>query len=408
MRKILVAAALAAVCIVLTACGRRGTIAVESEGAGSDLLRISHPAKYLLLPVEEACGEKRVTLVTGSPADVAMDVRLAHDSVDYFVPFELPAGAAEAVVRVEGVAPDAVFWDRVALSDRFDTSNTDYYRPAYHHTPAYGWMNDPNGLVYKDGEYHLYYQYNPYGSKWGNMHWGHSVSRDLVHWEPLPPAIARDTMGQIFSGSAVVDKNNDAGFGRNRLTAEAGRVLDSLQAARPGCYEHRVELIPGRGHGIDYSPTTPWLKRFERNARPAYFAWEDYAMDGCRREGFGCLRVVCRPSGRADARTCYEVTQQGNSVDLRISDVSYTTVEADPQWGIPLRSARTLTPATGGRLLLYLDEQRVDVRRDVVVRVNGREVFRGRLRPDARHLAESCALWGDPLRLYALAVSVTY
>ncbi len=209
---------LAAACTALAACGRRSTITVECERAGSDLLRIAHPAKYLLLPVEEACGEARVTLVTGSPADVAMDVRLAHDSVDYFVPMELPAGA-EAVVRVEGVAPDAVFWEKVSVSDRFDTGNTDRYRPVYHHTPPYGWMNDPNGLVYKDGEYHLYYQYNPYGSMWGNMHWGHSVSRDLVHWEPLPAAIARDTMGHIFSGSAVVDRENDAGFGRDAIIA---------------------------------------------------------------------------------------------------------------------------------------------------------------------------------------------
>ncbi|MDE5653964.1 MAG: 2,6-beta-D-fructofuranosidase, partial [Muribaculaceae bacterium] len=87
------------------------------------------------------------------------------------------------------------------------------YRPLFHHAPQYGWMNDPNGMFYKDGKWHLYYQYNPYGSKWQNMSWGHSVSDDLIRWEHLPVAFRPDGLGSIFSGSCVVDHNNTAGFG---------------------------------------------------------------------------------------------------------------------------------------------------------------------------------------------------
>lgn len=137
---------------------------------------------------------------------------------DYCVPFALTQGK-EAVVKIVGLPKDAVALKEMKLSDTFDTTNTDYYRPVYHHTPLYGWMNDANGLTYKDGEYHLYFQYNPYGSKWGNMHWGHSVSRDLVHWDHLDPAIARDPMGHIFSGSTIVDTRNSAGFGKNAIIA---------------------------------------------------------------------------------------------------------------------------------------------------------------------------------------------
>jgi levanase/fructan beta-fructosidase len=110
-------------------------------------------------------------------------------------------------------------WKEMKFSNTFDTANREKFRPAYHHTPEYGWMNDPNGMFYKDGEWHLCYQWNPYGSQWENMTWGHSVSRDLIHWEALPTAIEADAIGTIFSGSCVVDKQNTAGYGKDAIIA---------------------------------------------------------------------------------------------------------------------------------------------------------------------------------------------
>ena len=197
----------------------KSKLTLEQKGDSLTVIHITYPANYILLPIEEEAMESQVLLDTGEATDTDMDIRLAQTKVDYFVPLALPAGAKTATVRVRNKSKDALCWKEIKLSDTFDTANTDKFRPVYHHTPLYGWMNDANGLVYKDGEYHLYFQYNPYGSKWGNMHWGHSVSRDLVHWEHLPPAIARDTLGHIFSGSSVVDKENVAGYGAGSILA---------------------------------------------------------------------------------------------------------------------------------------------------------------------------------------------
>ena len=212
---------LKAACLMLMASATTSAFAqkmnIEHKG-DTTIIKVENPTKYLLLPIQEEKDEAQVLLDTGSKDDTWMDVRLAQNGSDYYVPFALGKGKT-ATVKILGLKKDALALNLLKLSDTFDTTNTDYYRPSYHFTPLYGWMNDPNGMVYKDGEYHLYFQYNPYGSKWGNMHWGHAVSKDLVHWEHLDPAIARDPVGHIFSGSSVIDKKNTAGFGKNAIIA---------------------------------------------------------------------------------------------------------------------------------------------------------------------------------------------
>lgn len=254
----------------MVACQSPKGFTIEHQGDTLTVVHVSAPGKYLLLPIQESSNEGKVKLETGSPADMAMDVRLAVDSIEYYVPFEIPQGG-DATVSIRKVAADAVCWEHIQLTDTFDTSNTDYYRPVYHHTPLYGWMNDPNGMIYKDGEYHLYFQYNPYGSKWGNMHWGHSVSTDLIHWNHLKPAIARDTLGHIFSGSTVVDKNNTAGYGDNALIAlytsasdEHGQIQCMAYSTDDGRtytkYEKNPVLLPFDGLKDFRDPKVFWYE----------------------------------------------------------------------------------------------------------------------------------------------------
>ena len=194
-------------------------------GDNHAMLRVKQGTKYLLLPVQEKEENANIAVLDIRNEMVQrLNVRLAVDKVDYFVPFEIRNGQLlditfHADKRTTGAMKDFVCWKEMKYSDTFDTTNRERFRPRYHHTPLYGWMNDPNGMFYKDGVWHLYYQYNPYGSQWENMSWGHSTSHDLIHWDAQPLAIESDWLGAIFSGSAIVDKDHTTGFGRNAVVA---------------------------------------------------------------------------------------------------------------------------------------------------------------------------------------------
>lgn len=134
------------------------------------------------------------------------------------------------------------------------------HRPQFHHSPPIGWTNDPNGMVYFDGEYHLFYQHYPDSTVWGPMHWGHAVSKDLVHWENLPIALFPDPLGYIFSGSAVVDVNNTTGFGQNgQPPMVAMFTLHDMKREKDGTDSHESQ---GLAYSNDRGRT--W-KMFEGN-----------------------------------------------------------------------------------------------------------------------------------------------
>ena len=193
------------------------------------MVKVGGKDRYVMLPVQENAPEARVKVLSNGNEVLWANVCLAIDKTDYLVPLDLGQWGGSSIIldikmnqgrSLRRDPSDDVCWSEMTTVPVPDLTNKEKkYRPTYHFSPEWGWMNDPNGMVYKDGEWHLFYQFNPYGSFWGNMHWGHAVSKDLVNWENLGIALAPDALGAIFSGSAVVDKDNTAGFGKDALIA---------------------------------------------------------------------------------------------------------------------------------------------------------------------------------------------
>ncbi|MBQ5512506.1 MAG: DUF4980 domain-containing protein, partial [Bacteroidales bacterium] len=205
-----------------------GGFAQDFPAANRAMLKVKAQKKYLMLPVEDNADGANIQVIGKNSLVKSLNVRLARQKTDYYVPLEINGDLTLDIDfwgENKGIEHYAC-WKDMPQSDDFNTQNRERFRPEFHHTPVYGWMNDPNGMFYLDGVYHLYYQWNPYGSTWENMTWGHSTSKDLVNWTAEKPVLFPDALGAIFSGSCVVDKNNTAGFGKNAIVAfytSAGR-----------------------------------------------------------------------------------------------------------------------------------------------------------------------------------------
>lgn len=145
------------------------------------------------------------------------------------------------------------------------TGRDEQYRPQIHFTPEKNWMNDPNGMVYVDGVYHLFYQYNPRGNDWGNMSWGHATSPDMIRWTEQSVALTEDELGAVFSGSAVIDKNNTAGFGANAMVA--------LYTSAGSAQQQSVAYSTDGGKTFSRYNANPVIKNNDDNLRDPKVFW---------------------------------------------------------------------------------------------------------------------------------------
>ena len=263
----------------MTASGASSSEGIEVDhlGVNNTLVRVTGDSKYLLLPVQESNDDARINVLVDGRLDKVINVKLAKSKVDYYVPFDLSSykghELAMNIVTTQGrstvrEAKDDACWKNLTLSDTFDTTNREKYRPVYHHTPLYGWMNDPNGMFYKDGVWHLYFQHNPYGSKWQNLSWGHSSSKDLINWTPEPEALEPNGLGMVFSGSCALDTNNTAGYGKDAVLG--------LYTSADVSQTQSLVWSKDNGKTFEFYPANPIIT-LESEARDPNMFWDEKA-----------------------------------------------------------------------------------------------------------------------------------
>ncbi len=229
--------------------------------------------RYLNLPIKNGANKRKVTTMVDGRVQVKNDIELADGEPEWWAFMDVSEWRGQTVtLQVDKLPEDSKALSAIEQSDTIKGGENLYretLRPQFHFSSRRGWLNDPNGLSFYDGEYHLFYQHNPYGWGWGNMHWGHAVSRDLVHWRELGDVLAPDDFGPMFSGSAVVDWHNTSGLGKD---GRPPLVLIYTAAGDP-----TVQCIASSTDGRHFTkyPGNPVLKQITGGNRDPKVIWHE-------------------------------------------------------------------------------------------------------------------------------------
>ncbi|MBI5095914.1 MAG: glycoside hydrolase family 32 protein [Candidatus Hydrogenedentes bacterium] len=300
---------------------------------------ISIDKDYVWFPVTTGAPKVHLTVEIGVRAVRAFDIELAPGAPEFWTFLDAHAfKGARAILKADRLPEDSKALDAIVTNGEAASASELYHeslRPQFHFTARRGWLNDPNGLVFHDGEYHLFFQHNPYGRNWGNMHWGHAVSPDLLHWKELPDALYPDDLGTIFSGSAVVDLANTAGFNKDGqaaivciYTAAGGSSPESQGKPFSQCIAYSTDRgrswtkyagNPVLNHivGGNRDPKVIWHEPTRSWVMALYLDGEDYALFGSPDlKQWNRLCDVKLP-GASECPEFFEIPLDGNRADTR-------------------------------------------------------------------------------------------